>query len=50
VLTDAQFEALHRAVDNKKMMIEPTYQLGQGDAKCVVGFSLVPKKYLKLFP
>jgi len=50
VLTDAHFEALHRALDNKKMMIEPTYQLGQADQKCVVGFHLVPKKNLKLFP
>jgi hypothetical protein len=50
LLSDAEFEALHRALDNKKMMIEPTYQLGQADLKCLVGFNLVPKKYLKLFP
>jgi hypothetical protein len=48
VLNDAQVASLQAAVDNKKMRIEPIYQLGQADIQCVVGFSLVPKQNLKL--
>jgi len=48
VLTEAQTAALHRALDNKQMRIQPVYQIGQGLTRCVVGFTLVPKKSLKL--
>ena len=46
VLTDAEEAALHRALDSKVMKIQPLYQDGQGNALCVVGFMLVPKKYV----
>lgn len=49
VLTEAQLAALQAAQNNKKMTIKPTSQIGQGDAKCLVGFTLVEKKNLKLF-
>jgi hypothetical protein len=48
LLSDAQVASLQAAIDNKKMRIEPVYQLGQADIKCVVGFSLVPKQNLAL--
>lgn len=48
VLSDAQVASLQAAIDNKKMQIEPVYQLGQADLQCLVGFSLVPKKNLAL--
>jgi hypothetical protein len=48
VLSDAQVASLQAAIDNKKMRIEPVYQIGQADIKCVVGFSLVPKQNLAL--
>jgi hypothetical protein len=47
VLTEAQVAELHAALDNKKMLIAPLYQAGQGQALCVVGFTLVPKQNLK---
>ena len=50
LITDAQFAALQGAQNNKKMTIEPRSQDGQGITKCLVGFSLVEKKKLKLFP
>lgn len=50
VLTEAELAVLQRALNHKKMTIEPRTQTGQGDAKCLVGFNLVEKKNLKLFP
>jgi hypothetical protein len=50
VLTEEQVAALQRAQNNKKMTIEFRTQDGQGGSKCVVGFKLVEKKNLKLFP
>lgn len=50
VLTDAEVALLQRALNHKKMTIEPRTQDGQGGAKCLVGFTLVEKKNLKLFP
>jgi hypothetical protein len=50
VLSDAQFAALQAAQNNKKMTITPLSQMGQGNTKCLVGFTLVEKKNLKLFP
>jgi hypothetical protein len=46
LLSDAEEAALHRALDSKVMRIRPLYQDGQGSALCVVGFTLVPKKYV----
>ena len=48
VLSEAEVAALHRALDAKNMQIQPLFQIGQADIKCLVGFSLVPKKNLKL--
>jgi hypothetical protein len=48
ILTEAQVAALQRALDNKLMRIRPVTQTGQAQALCVVGFTLVPKKNLKL--
>jgi hypothetical protein len=50
VLSDAEFAALQAAHNNKKMTIQPRSQDGQGDANCLVGFMLVEKKKLTLFP
>jgi hypothetical protein len=50
LLTDAQLAALQGAQNNKKMTIEPRSLIGQGNVKCLVGFTLVEKKNLKLFP
>jgi len=49
VLAEAQFAALQGAQNNKKMTIQPTSQRGQGNVKCLVGFTLVEKKNLELF-
>jgi hypothetical protein len=49
-LTESQFLALQAAANKKSMFIDPRYQLGQADIKCVVGFNLIEKKNLKLFP
>jgi hypothetical protein len=48
-LTEGQWAALQSALNHKKMTITPTSQDGQGPSKCLVGFSLVEKKNLKLF-
>jgi hypothetical protein len=50
VLTDEHLAMLQRALTSKKMTIEPRTQLGQGDAKCLVGFTLAEKKNLGLLP
>ncbi len=50
ILTEAHVAELQRALNTKNMTIEPRTQVGQGDAKCLVGFTLVEKKNLKLFP
>ena len=47
-LSEDQIAALHRALDSKKMQIQPLSQTGQGDAICLVGFTMVPKKNLSL--
>lgn len=49
-LTEEQISMLQRALHNKKMTIQPRSQDGQGNTKCLVGFLLVEKKNLKLFP
>ncbi len=49
-LTEAELAMLQRALERKNMMIEPRSQDGQGQTKCLVGFTLVEKKNLKLFP
>lgn len=49
-LSEAQFASLQAVQNNKKMTIAPLSQLGQGGFKCLVGFTLVEKKNLKLFP
>ena len=46
LLTADEVAALHRALDNKKVQIQPFFQTGQGDIKCLVAFMIVPKKYL----
>lgn len=48
VLTDAQVAALQAALGNNKMRIQVLHQIGQGDAKCVVGFTVAPKSAVKL--
>lgn len=50
-LSEPQVITLQGALDNNKMRVQPLYQLGQGDARCLVGFTIVPKSALKLvFP
>jgi len=49
-LTEPQFLGLQAAANKKNMFVDVRYQLGQGDAKCLVGFNLIEKKNLKLFP
>jgi hypothetical protein len=48
VLTDAQVAALQAAVDNNKMRLQLLTQTGQGNAQCVVGFTILPKSAVKL--
>ena len=50
VLTEDQVAMLQRALSAKKMTIETHTQAGQGNVKCVVGFSLAEKKNLALLP
>jgi hypothetical protein len=50
LLPEADVAVLQRALNNKKMRIEPRSQLGQGDAKCLVGFTLVEKKNVQALP
>jgi hypothetical protein len=51
VLSDAQFAALQAALGNNKMRIQVLHQIGQGNVKCVVGFTVAPKSAVKLvFP
>ena len=49
-LTEDQLALLQRALHHKKMTIAPRTQDGQGNSVCLVGFQLVEKKNLKLFP
>jgi len=48
LLTEAQVAALQGAIDNKRMQIRPRYQVGQGQSRCLVGFELIPKSFVKL--
>jgi hypothetical protein len=48
LLSEAQVGALQAALNTKNMFLRPAYQPGQGDARCLVGFLLVPKTQLKL--
>jgi hypothetical protein len=48
LLTADQVAALQRGLDNKRILIEPRSQTGQGDLLCLVGFNLVLKPYLDL--
>jgi hypothetical protein len=50
LLTDAHVAALQRALNHKNMTIKPTFQIGQANSQCLVGFNLVEKKNLKFFP
>ena len=50
LLTEDQVAMLQRALSAKKMTIGTITQDGQGDAKCVVGFSLAEKKNVALLP
>ena len=51
VLNDAQVAALQATLNNNKMRLQILSQIGQGDIKCVVGFTAVPKSAVKLvFP
>jgi len=47
LLTEAQIAELHSVLGNKKILIAPVYQDGQGQTRCMVGFTLVPKPNLK---
>jgi hypothetical protein len=49
-LTEPQFLALQAAANKKNMFVDPRFQNGQGNSKCLVGFNLIDKKNLKLFP
>lgn len=49
-LTEPELAMLQRALERKNMLIEPRSQDGQGSTKCLVGFTLIEKKNLKLFP
>lgn len=48
-LTDGEFATLQAAQSNKKMLVHPLTQLGQGNSKCIVGIHLLEKKNLALF-
>lgn len=48
VLTVDQVAALQRAMDNKQMQIQPLHLAGQGQIRCLVGFTIVPKKNIAL--
>lgn len=48
VLNDAQIAALQSALDNNKMRVQLLTQIGQGDAKCIVGATIVTKSAVKL--
>ncbi len=48
VLTEPQVAALQAALNNNKMRIQILHQIGQGDSKCIVGFTVVPKSAVKL--
>lgn len=50
VLDESEVALLQRALNQKKMTIQPRYQDGQGQTQCLVGFVLVEKKNLKLLP
>jgi hypothetical protein len=49
-LGDAHFAALQAAQNNKKMLVRPTSQPGQGQVKCLVGTGFLEKRNLTLFP
>ena len=40
-LTDEEIEVLQRGMNNPRMLIEPSYKIGQGGNFCLVAFSLV---------
>lgn len=48
VLTEPQVAALQATLNNNKMRLQILSQIGQGDLKCVVGFTAVPKSAVKL--
>ena len=50
LLTEDQITMLQRALTSKKMTIETRTQAGQGDAKCLVGFTRAEKKNVALLP
>jgi hypothetical protein len=48
LLDEAQIATVQGALDNNKMRLQPIYQVGQGDSRCLVGFTIVPKSAVKL--
>ena len=49
-LTEPQMAALQRAIADKRIRVAPVFQDGQGSSKCLVGFQLTPKSFLKFLP
>lgn len=49
-LEENEVAMLQRALERKNMTIKPLSQSGQAQSQCLVGFTLVEKKNLKLFP
>lgn len=47
VLTEEEVATLQRALHSKQVYIQPVYQIGQFPT-CLVGFTMIPKKSLKL--
>jgi len=41
ILTDAEIQSLQRGMNNPRILIEPSYKLGQGPNLCLVAWSLV---------
>jgi len=39
--TDAEVQALQRGMNNPRVLVEPSYKIGQGGNFCLVAFSLV---------
>ncbi len=48
VLTEPQVAALQAALNNNKMRLQLLTQIGQGNAVCVVGFTMMAKSAVKL--
>lgn len=44
ILSTEMVEVLVEASRNNAIVVTPRFQVGQGDAKCLVGFSVTPKR------